>query len=149
LEERWCAAVENGPEEWDHISREQREMCARLSSASGAGGEGAMPGAGGAAWEEPSRGDSDGGAGERGATDPPPKGTGGESQTQPDAGEPPASEAGAANTPENDAKPSRIVTEGGCGCRTASDPTGQNGAFAITGLLGLAAGLGLRRRRDR
>jgi MYXO-CTERM domain-containing protein len=157
LEERWCRSVAStDTNDWNHVSREQQDMCDRLlaSGTSGAGGEAAVPAAGGAGPDEPVRGGSGGSSGSRGTTDPmPPQppplaGSGANGNLEPDAGIPADSEAGSANA-DAETKPSRIITEGGCGCRTASDPSGHTGALAFSGLLTLVAGLGLRRRRER
>jgi MYXO-CTERM domain-containing protein len=39
------------------------------------------------------------------------------------------------------------VTDRGCACRAAADPTGHDATLAFTGLLAMTAGLAFRRRR--
>jgi MYXO-CTERM domain-containing protein len=154
FEERWCRSLGLGfdgadEDEWAQADRSEREMCARLldSGTNGAGGEGTTPTAGGAGPDEPIPGTSGSGGGSSGSgsTDfVPPRGGGGNSA--PDAGTPTDPEGG--NT-HDDTGPSRVLTKAGCGCRTPSDPSGENGQLAFAGLLALAVGLSVRRRRGR
>ena len=149
FEQRWCLEAEKDgtlDDEWG--SEGQRDLCAPFlqPGAGGAAGEPSLPGTAGADSSAPG---SSGSAGSRGTTTPAPPRPGsdtpgsGAAAGESDAGAEPIAGAGATE----DHTPSRVVTHGGCGCRTAGHPDGSHGALAVTGAFALLAGLGLRRRR--
>lgn len=139
--ERWCLAPD--PEELRTPA--QTAECERLlTGEGGSGGEGPSPPS-----TSGSGGNPNGGNGGRG---PSAAGTGGDRpQTggAPSAGtgatEPPDAEAGSAGEdPASEGSTQRIVTDGGCGCRTAPHDD-RGGAYG--GLLALLGVFALRRRR--
>jgi MYXO-CTERM domain-containing protein len=151
--ERWCL----GADEVDVASYED-ECAPYLMPSAGSGGIGGASSGAGGTGASSSGGTASGGSSGKGtgSAPEPPVADAGAPLPDADAGsnEDPPVEGGTAGSPSDDGEAGSagkrnksVLTEGGCGCRSAGSTGDRSSLLGSVGLAVLGLGLGLRRRR--